>query len=86
VVSNCANPACARPLHYLRDGRVFLFHAAECAPGSAASASPRLEHYWLCGECAQRLRLVKDALGIHVIARAGVAHETSETPPRRTLP
>ncbi len=88
MVSNCANPACGKPLHYLREGRVFLFHFAECAPDSAAAGSPRLEHYWLCGDCARRMRLVKDALGIHIIERMAAASECGEdrqaVPPPRT--
>jgi len=78
VVSNCANPACGKPLHYLREGRVFLFHIAECAPGSTAAGTPHLEHYWLCGDCARRMRLVKDALGIHIIERMAAVPEFGE--------
>jgi hypothetical protein len=80
MVSNCANPECGKPLHYLRDGRVFLFRAAESAAGSIAAASRRFEHFWLCGACAQRMTLVQDALGIHLLDRAVVALDPGEIP------
>ena len=25
MVNQCANPSCAKPLHYLREGRIFVF-------------------------------------------------------------
>jgi hypothetical protein len=78
MVSNCANPGCRRPLHYLREGRVFLFNPA----GGRGDRKHRpLEHYWLCGECAQCMTLVKDDVGVHVIYRPALEPESRNDPP-----
>ena len=57
VVDYCANPKCLKPLHYLREGTIFIFEvvAAETEPGSRSTH--QLEHYWLCGECSMVHRL-----------------------------
>jgi hypothetical protein len=66
VVSNCANPACAVPLRYLRDGRLFQFeirpHASEEQPSPARRIPRQVSHFWLCGECSSKLTLVFDQL------------------------
>ena len=64
MVSNCANPACAVPLRYLRDGRLFQFEVRpQKDDGKAASKPARsVSHFWLCGECSSKLTLVFDQL------------------------
>ncbi len=52
MVSNCANPKCGKPLHYLRDGRVFVFEVAGARLGPDGKRTRHLEHYWLCGDCS----------------------------------
>jgi len=47
MLSRCANPECGKPLHYLREGRVFLFNVP-----TSKTESPRREHFWLCGDCS----------------------------------
>jgi hypothetical protein len=60
MVSNCANPKCAKPLHYLREGRIFLFNVqGSSVKSSGEKQSHQLEHYWLCGACSQKF-VVKD--------------------------
>jgi hypothetical protein len=72
-MTHCANPACAIPLRYLRDGRLFQFEVrrkfpiAEQLPGNQSpSAAERwvrkVSHFWLCGKCASTLTLAFDAL------------------------
>lgn len=59
MVSHCANPICHKPLHYLREGKIFLFsrkHAKENEQG----LSHHLEHFWLCGICAKKWTLATD--------------------------
>jgi len=66
MVNNCANPECAKPLHYLREGRIFVFDVTEEAP----DAPRRLEHYWLCGTCSEHFVIQKDSgTGIHLVPR-----------------
>lgn len=58
MVNHCANPACHKSLHYLRDGKVFLFSKGK---NSDSGKSPqRLEHFWLCGACAKVFTLSMD--------------------------
>ena len=57
MVNNCANPACNKPLHYLRDGRVFVFEVASAQLGADGKRLRHIEHYWLCGDCEPLLVL-----------------------------
>ena len=68
MVNNCANPQCAKPLHYLRDGRIFVFDA------ESESDKPihRMEHYWLCGACSQTMRLEKTLQGVRTVVKPGL--------------
>jgi uncharacterized protein YcsI (UPF0317 family) len=57
MVNQCANPKCGKPLHYLREGRIFVFdlpdpNVAFPAPGGRAR---RLQHFWLCGQCSETM-------------------------------
>jgi hypothetical protein len=56
MVNNCANPKCSKPLHYLREGRIFVFDVI--APlNPDGKRGHRLEHYWLCGACSATYQL-----------------------------
>ncbi len=59
MVNQCANPNCRKPLHYLRDGRVFLFSRKNSAAENR-KLPHRLEHYWLCGTCVKEWTLQMD--------------------------
>lgn len=52
MVDYCANPNCGKPLHYLREGTVFLFEVSKIDPDETDARSSSLEHYWLCGRCS----------------------------------
>jgi hypothetical protein len=57
MVHQCANPSCGKPLHYLREGRIFVFDLPDPdvpvpAPGGRAH---RLQHFWLCGPCSETM-------------------------------
>lgn len=58
MLSKCANPACAAPFTYLRDGRLYQI---DIAPGpqpvTAAKPPHRVEYFWLCGQCASSMTL-----------------------------
>jgi hypothetical protein len=62
MISNCANSGCGRPLHYLRDGRIYIFDAS--APSPDEKRQRHLEHYWLCGTCSETLMLTQDSVGL----------------------
>jgi hypothetical protein len=65
MVNKCANPQCSKPLHYLREGRIFVFDAE-----SNSDAPHRMEHYWLCGECSKTMRLEKTVKGVRTVIKA----------------
>jgi hypothetical protein len=70
MVSHCANPLCGKPLHYLRDGRVYLFNDRMFTTGGEAHARPvHLTHYWLCGVCSLTMTMVQDAQAIRILPR-----------------
>ncbi len=58
MVSNRANPKCAKPLHYLREGRIFVFDVQDRSVSAAGEKrSHHLEHFWLCGTCSLQFRI-----------------------------
>lgn len=64
MVSKCANPDCEKQLHYLREGRVYLFETFATATESQS------EHFWLCGVCARIMLLEPNgADGVRVVRR-----------------
>lgn len=69
MVSNCANPKCGKPLHYLRDGRIFVFDVPDKNAGAGGKRARRLEHFWLCGSCSQTLAMEQSADGVRVVQR-----------------
>lgn len=75
MVNNCANPKCGKPLHYLREGRIFVFDA------ESGSDKPihRMEHYWLCGACCQTLRLEKTSQGVRTVKKGPMRITTMES-------
>jgi hypothetical protein len=55
MVNQCANPTCGKPLHYLREGRIFVFDLPDPnAPGPGGHARV-LQHFWLCGRCSETM-------------------------------
>jgi len=69
MVKNCANPQCAKPLHYLREGRIFVFDAVE---SDGTESMHHMEHFWLCGVCAQTMRLEKTRQGVQAVLKPGL--------------
>ena len=70
MVSHCANPGCGKPLHYLLEGRIYVFDASIATTGRNEKRERRLEHYWLCGACSASLILSQDMHGwIRILPR-----------------
>jgi len=81
MVNYCANPGCGKPLHYLRDGRIYVFDTSMGTTPPGKKRERRLEHYWLCGACAETLILVQDAQGwIRILPRPAAIREAGEVP------
>lgn len=72
MVSNCANPKCGKPLHYLRDGRIFVFDVQNSNAATDGKKSRHLEHFWLCGPCSQTFAMEQSTEGVRLIPRPGV--------------
>lgn len=74
MISTCANPACNKPFHYLRGGRLYRFDTvcppdqsgdvlnAVCAIGPSRTAV----FFWLCKECSPKLSLKFDGRQVSV--------------------
>jgi len=73
MLDHCANPQCAKPLRYLREGRIFVFDSQSATPDGVKRAH-RLEHYWLCGECSQTFFLERTQQGIQLGTKPDQAH------------
>lgn len=65
MLSQCANPDCAKPFLRLREGKLFLVETerltdmAVTVPLRRTRKLPRqVEHYWLCDDCAAEWTLV----------------------------
>jgi hypothetical protein len=60
MLNHCANPGCGKPLHYLREGRVYVFDVTRYAT-NAEDRTRRMEHFWLCGACSNQFLLEQTA-------------------------
>lgn len=69
MVSHCANPKCAKPLHYLRDGRVFVFDVPDKMAAATGKRTRHIEHFWLCGTCSQTMAMEQASDGVHLVLR-----------------
>lgn len=79
MVSYCANPGCGKPLHYLREGRIYVFDASIANTSPGRKRERHLEHYWLCGACAQTLILIQDSQGwIRILPRPVSVEDSHE--------
>ncbi len=70
MVNSCSNPQCGKPLHYLREGRIFVFDAVGAAMETTGRRTCCLEHYWLCGGCSLLFTLEQTYEGIHLAPRS----------------
>ncbi|MGC2161759.1 MAG: hypothetical protein WA634_07630 [Silvibacterium sp.] len=69
MVNECANPKCAKPLHYLREGRIFVF---DVVVGDGSESVHRMEHFWLCGTCSKTMRLDQTTQGVRAVMKSSM--------------
>lgn len=69
MLSQCANSQCARPFLRLREGKLFLVETDRLTKPGEPVAPPfvrarkhqrRVEHFWLCDDCAEHYTLIYD--------------------------
>jgi hypothetical protein len=72
MLNSCANPQCAKPLHYLREGRIFVFDAVATPDAGDGRKAHRMEHFWLCGACSATMLLEKTRTGVRVVDKRSV--------------
>lgn len=68
MVSQCANPNCSVPFHYLRGGRLYRFEVRSpnlpCAdvPNSICELKPKRAtvYFWMCSKCSPKFALSFD--------------------------
>jgi hypothetical protein len=67
MVNQCANPSCGKPLHYLREGRIFVFDLPDpdVPVPTPGGHSRRLQHFWLCGPCSETM-VIKQIDEMHI--------------------
>jgi hypothetical protein len=82
MVNNCANSRCGKPLHYLREGRIFIFDVSAGPSEPGAKRLRHLEHYWLCGGCSETMTMEQDDRAvIRVIPKLARILEPGEVAP-----
>jgi hypothetical protein len=84
MLKTCANPQCAKPLHYLREGRIFVFDAVR-TPGDGEGKAHRMEHFWLCGTCSATMFLEQTRNGVRVVDKAGLRIRRAEELSKQAL-
>jgi len=61
MLHKCANPACANPFRKLSEGKLFLVEMERSDPQAPVNGDGRglhrIEHFWLCDQCAAVLTL-----------------------------
>jgi hypothetical protein len=76
MLSQCANPTCAKPLTSLSEGRLFQFEIVSISVSATDDTSadfdetPRREtaHFWLCPQCAATMALtLEPASGLRLV-------------------
>jgi hypothetical protein len=46
-----------KPLHYLREGTIYIFEIVQSDIVNGERKGHSLEHYWLCGDCSAHHKL-----------------------------
>jgi hypothetical protein len=86
MTTKCANPGCNHPFLYFRSGKIYLIDLAISNVGSrTAQPSRGMEYFWLCGDCAQTMRVGLDRQGTVVVERVPDSVDQPE-PPRPPQP
>jgi hypothetical protein len=85
MIATCANPACNVPFRYFRSGKIFMLDANDVGPKSRTDPPKRrIEYFWLCGECAPAMLLMRTTDGAVTICESSRSSDPLG-PPRITF-
>lgn len=85
MLSRCANSQCSKPFLKLREGKLFLVETERVTKPGESAVPPfvrarqlqrRVEHHWLCDDCATQWTLVYDrdrGVGLAPLRRPAVS-------------
>jgi hypothetical protein len=85
MLKSCANPQCAKPLHYLREGRIFVFDAVRTPGDGEGMKAHRMEHFWLCGACSETMMLEQTRSGVRVVDKVNLQMRRVQALTKREL-
>jgi len=95
MLSQCANPACCRPLTSLSEGRLFQFEIVSISvsatddseQGFDETPTKETAHFWLCSECACSMALTLEPVnGLRLVPlEAAPAEKAKPVPLPREL-
>lgn len=85
MLMRCANVQCSKPLHYLREGRIYIFDAVKTNGHTASGRAHHMEHFWLCGDCAKTMILEQTQDGVRVAERRVMPARSIIEMPHRAL-
>jgi len=58
MLAKCLNPECSAPFRYLHEGRLFRIEFTDAPTLRGMPPIHRVEHFWLCANCASRLKVI----------------------------
>ncbi len=67
MIEKCANPRCGSAFTYFRQGRLYKVDPRDTR---SERRGVKVQHYWLCGACAERMEIVVGGNGIVLRLRA----------------
>jgi len=89
MLQKCANPTCLHPFRRLSEGRLFLVEMEILDPVNRVRARAdgrvphRIEHFWLCNDCAEVLTLTFErGQGVVTVPLPETAKKRALAPPR----
>jgi hypothetical protein len=90
MLSQCANPACCRPLTSLSEGRLFQFEIVSISVSATDDSREEFDetptketaHFWLCSECSETMALTLEPVnGLRLVPLERTAPEKPKPVP-----
>jgi len=77
MIAKCANPSCVASFRYLHEGKVFKLEVGQPGEANKAKFPHRVEHFWLCADCARSFTLVMNEGKVSTRPLSGLFVENS---------